>query len=178
MSGKEGSSGGRGRCIDHLRQGTKIMDLHVGAIVDVVVSSVETFGLLVRFQDREGVVLVTNIHWDNDGAQRKMVESLHAGQRLRVKVVGVAPEQFSCSIKHLYPEEDPWWNPDIYIVGSMHEGAVSTVFGGVAAHVRLPSGANVAIDQVKPGTRVGEQIRLKIVSVDVERQRIKGQQID
>lgn len=153
------------------------MDLQPGAIIDVVVSSVQEFGVLVKFEDKEGVVLVTNIYWDNDGAQKRMLESFKAGQQLRVKVLGVAPEQFWCSIKHLHPEEDPWWDPSIYVVGAVHEGVVTQMFDDVVALVRLPNGAKVAVEGPRPETKLNDPVSVMITRVDVERQKLQGRQI-
>jgi ribosomal protein S1 len=40
------------------------MDLHEEATVEVMVSSVEDYGVLVELDNNKGVILVTNIYWD------------------------------------------------------------------------------------------------------------------
>jgi ribosomal protein S1 len=150
------------------------MDLQSGAIIDVVVSSVEEFGVLVKFEDKQGVVSVTNIYWDNDGAQTRMFESFKAGQQLRVKVLGVAPEQFWCSIKHLRPEEGPWCDPSIYVVGAVHEGVVTHMFDDAAALVRLPNGAKIAVEGPRPEIKLNDQVSVMITRADVEKQKLEG----
>lgn len=153
------------------------MDLREGAIVDVVVASVEHYGVRVRFDDKDGVILVTNIYWDNDGAQKRMYESFQAGQTVRVKVLVVTPEQFSCSIKHLHPERDPWWDPAIYAAGAVHEGVVTLIFDNGAAIVKLPNAAKVVVESLQPGAKLNDSVRLTLTRIDVEKQRIEGRQV-
>lgn len=83
------------------------MILYEGAIVDVVVTSVRDCGVLVRFGDREGVILIVNLYWSSIDVSKRMYESFRAGQRVRVTVLIDDPRQFSCSIKDLHPEQDP-----------------------------------------------------------------------
>jgi ribosomal protein S1 len=153
------------------------MDLREGAIVDVVVASVEQYGVRVKLEDKDGVILVTNIYWDNDGAQKRMYESFQPGQKVRVKVLGATPEQFSCSIKHLHPEQDPWWDPAIYAVGAVHDGVVRLIFDNGAAVVGLPNGAKVVVERLKPGAKLNDPVRVMLTHIDVEKQRIEGRQV-
>lgn len=150
------------------------MDLEPGAIIDVVVASVQEFGVVVKHGGREGVIFVTNIYWDNDGAQKKMFESFQPGQQLPVMVLGDTPEQFWCSIKHLHPEEDPWRDPGAYVAGAVHEGVVTRMFDNVASLVRLSNGAKVAVEGLTPETELNDRVSVVLTRVDVDNQKLAG----
>lgn len=153
------------------------MELHEGAVVDVVVSSVEQFGLLVEFEGKKGLVESPNVYWDGFGAQQRMLASFRPGQQIRVKVLLVMPEQFSCSIKHVYPELDPWWDPGIYAVGAAWEGEVRLIFDFGAAIVILPNGAQVFVPGLKPSTQLNDHVNLMLTGVDAENHKLQGRQV-
>jgi len=153
------------------------MDLYEGAIVDVVIMSVEQYGLVVDLDGKKGLVVCPNIYWDLDGAQQRMLAEFQAGQQLRVKILVVTAEQFSCSIKHVHPELDPWWDPTIYVVGAVWEGEVRLIFDFGAALIRLQNSAQVFVASLQAGTKLHDQVSVRITSVDVERQKLAGQQI-
>jgi ribosomal protein S1 len=152
------------------------MELHEGAIVVVVVTSVRDFGVLVRYGDREGVILMVNIFWDYEDVPKRMYASFEPGQQVRVKVLIDAPRQFSCSIKHLHPEQDPWWDPSIYVVGSVHQAFVKTIFDHGAGLLRLANGALVVVEQIRPGTQLKDEVSVVITAVRVDRQLIDARQ--
>lgn len=152
------------------------MELREGSIVDVVVASVEQFGLLVEFESHRGVVLVPNIYWDCVGAQERMFEAFKPGQEVRVKVLVVAPEQFSASIKEVHPEDDPWRDPGIYEQGTKHRGIVRLIFDFGGALVKLEDGPDVIVEKLKPQTSLHDPVDVVINAVDVETQRIWGDQ--
>jgi ribosomal protein S1 len=151
--------------------------LNEGAIVDVTVSSVEDFGLLVKFEDKEGVVLVTNLYWDCEGAQKRMLEEFKSGQQIRVKILVITPKQFSGSIKHVHPEEDPWKDPSIYSVGTLHSGVVKLIFDFGGALVRLPNGVDMFVGAPKPGVTLKDRVNVVVTSLDAERQKIEADQV-
>jgi ribosomal protein S1 len=152
------------------------VELHEDSIVEVVVSSVEHFGLLVEFEGNKGVVLVTNIYWDCVGAQERMFEAFKPGQRLLVKVLVVTPEQFSASIKDVHPENDPWRNPGIYAPGTVHHGVVRLIFDFGGALVKLENGVDVIVEKLKPQTNLRSPVEVVIKAVDIETKRVWGDQ--
>lgn len=156
---------------------TRDDQLREGSIVEVMVSSVEDFGLFVEFEGNKGVVLVTNLYWDRVEAHRRMVEEFKAGQRLAVKVLAVTPEQFSASIKHVQPEQDPWRDPGIYATGTTHRGVVRLVFDNGAALVHLENGVDVIVEKLKPQTSLRDRVDVVINAMDVDTQRIWGDQV-
>jgi ribosomal protein S1 len=153
------------------------MDLHEDAVIEAVVSSVEQFGILVEFEGKGGVILETNVYWDHEDVHRRMLEEFKPGQKIRAKVLVVAPRQFSASIKHLHPERDPWLDPSIYSVGTIHAGIVKLIFDFGGALVRLPNGVDVFVGAPKPGVTLKDRVNVVVTSLDVERQKIEANQV-
>lgn len=153
------------------------MQLREGSLIEVVVSSVEDFGLLVDFEGDKGVVLVTDIYWDCVGAHQRMVEAFKPGQKLRVKVLVVTPQQFSASIKDVHPENDPWRDPSVYATGTVHRGVVRLIFDFGGALVKLEGGVDVIVEKLKPETGLYDPASVVIKTVDASTQRIWGEQV-
>jgi ribosomal protein S1 len=153
------------------------MDLHEGEVIEVTVSSVEQFGILVEFEGRNGVVLETNVYWDHRDIHKRIAEAYKPGDRISVKVLVVAPRQFSASIKHLNPEEDPWYDPSIYALGSTHHGVVTLIFDFGGALATLDNGAEVFVEKPSQGIASNDSIDVIIRSVDIEKQKIRAEQV-
>jgi ribosomal protein S1 len=153
------------------------VELREGSTIDVVVSSVEHFGLLVEFEGNQGVVLVTDIYWDGVEAQRKMFEEFKSGQKLRVKVLAVTPAQFSASIKDTHSESNPWRDPGIYAPGSLHRGVVRLIFDFRGALVKLENGVDVIVEKLDPQTVLRDRVDVIIETVDIDTHRIWGKQV-
>lgn len=157
------------------------MNFLVGAVIDVTISSVEQFGLLVDFEGRRGVILETNIYWEPDGVHRRMREDFRPGQVIRAKILVIAPdkfpEEFSASIKDLHPEHDPWIDPKVYAEGSLHSGTVRFFFDFGGAIVALRSGADVFVRTLRPGTNLNDEVNIVVRAVDPGRRSIEGEQI-
>ena len=70
------------------------------------------------------------------------------------------------SVRYLFPEQNPWYDPTIYKVGDEFIGEIEQIntFGCWAVH---PNGADarIKVDGIKAGFEVGEKIRLKIIRI-------------
>jgi small subunit ribosomal protein S1 len=106
--------------------------LTAGSIVEGTVTNLCDFGAFIDLGGVEGLIHISELSWGRVGHPRDI---LHSGQKVRVHIMSVDPDQerIALSLKRLQP--DPWETVDKrYQVGQMVDGVVTNVvdFGAFA----------------------------------------------
>ena len=150
-----------------------------GQIREGVVRSLRDFGAFVDLGGVDGLIHVSKLSWDKIGHPREVVEE---GQRVKVKVEKVDPATGRIGLSYRDLMTQPWENA----AQRFHEGAVATgtvtKITDFGAFVRLEAGieglvhiselAHHRVSRVDSVVKVGDEIQVKILDVDVESQRM------
>jgi small subunit ribosomal protein S1 len=160
-----------------------IEELQPGEIRTGHVISLADFGVFVDIGGADGLVHTSEISWKRIGHPR---EVLKVGQEVKVKVLGVDPEQKRISLSMRELEEDPWDSiVKEYKEGQLVEGTITklTKFGAFAS---LKAGDDYELEGlvhiselsdrhiVHPREVVNENetLTLRVIKVDRKRRRI------
>ncbi len=154
--------------------------LHEGDRVEGTVSSIRQFGAFVDIGGMDGLIPISELAW---GQIERVEDVLSQGQRVEVivKKLDWDKERISLSLKDML--ENPWDRAEEkYAPASIHAGRVSRLapFG---AFVTLEPGIDglLHISKLGAGRRInhprevleaGQEITIKIDSVDLDQQRI------
>ncbi|MCD6133553.1 MAG: S1 RNA-binding domain-containing protein, partial [Deltaproteobacteria bacterium] len=140
------------------------------------VSRIVDYGVFIEVDEGiEGLVHRNELSWD-----KKWNNNFNVGDEVKAKILHIDPQKrrISLSIRRAMPE--PWSSVDKeFLVNSVVEGIVTgiTDFG---AFVRLKEGVEGLIHvsdfswdtSEKPQFKVGDKLKVKVLSVDKERKRI------
>jgi len=159
--------------------------LELGAVMQGRVSSLQDYGAFIDLGGIEGLVHVSELAF---GRVEHPKELLSVGQEVEVSVLRIErtdhprhPEKISLSIRAL--EKDPWSEVEAnFPVGRLVTGTVSRLqpFG---AFIELAPGIDglAHVSELVAGRRIshprevlnpGEQVQVKVLSIDKERRRI------
>lgn len=154
-------------------------ELEPGQIREGVIRAVRDFGVFVDLGGVDGLIHVSQLSWERIKHPSEVVQE---GQKVKVKVEKVNPETGKISLSYRDLLEHPWDNIDArFPIGSIHKGPVTRTakFG---AFVRLASGveglihvselAHRRIRRVEDVVKEGDEVAVKILSVEREAQRI------
>jgi small subunit ribosomal protein S1 len=154
-------------------------ELEPGQIREGVVRAIRDFGVFVDLGGVDGLIHVSQLSWERIKHPSEVVQE---GQKVKVKVEKVNPETGKISLSYRDLLEHPWENIDArFPIGSVHKGPVTRTakFG---AFVRLASGveglihvselAHRRIRRVEDVVKEGDEVAVKILSVERDAQRI------
>lgn len=154
--------------------------LEEGAIVDGVVRRITDFGAFVDVGGGvEGLLHVSEMAWSR---VRHPSDVVKEDQQVKVMVLKVdrENERISLSLKEALP--DPWQSAgEKYIVGSTVTGTVTRVvdFGafvkledGIEGLVHISQLADYHVTDPNEVVKPGDEVEVRVVSVDVDRRRI------
>ena len=153
--------------------------LKEGAVVKGVVRRLTNFGAFVDIGGVDGLVHVTDLSWKRVGHPSEVVA---VGQEIEVKILKLDQERDRISLSYKATQPKPW---DIagekYIPGTIVTGKVVRIvpYGafvelepGLDGMVHISQCALTRIEKVEDAVKVGDEIRVKILSVDTEAKRI------
>lgn len=148
--------------------------MNEGDIVEGKVSRIEGWGLFLEFSSKIIFVQIVELDWIK--FRLGPSEFTQLGNTHDVKILGYSKEtnQYSGSIKQAHPELDPWINDGIYNVGNELVGVVisNTEYG---SFVEVTPGLEALVLNEYGGNalNIGDSIRVKILSSDMERRRME-----
>ncbi len=153
--------------------------LHEGDIVHGIVRRLTSFGAFVDIGGVDGLVHVTDLSWARVGHPSEVVS---VNQPIDVKILKLDPERDRISLSYKATLPKPW---DVagekYIPGTIVTGKVVRIIDygafvelepGLDGMVHISQCALTRIAKVEDAVKVGDIIRVKILSVDTEAKRI------
>ncbi|MGO1402598.1 MAG: 30S ribosomal protein S1 [Flaviflexus sp.] len=153
--------------------------LQKGQIREGVVSSIVNFGAFVDLGGVDGLVHVSELSWKHIDHPNEVVE---VGTPVTVEVleVDMARERVSLSLKAT--QEDPWQVfARTHAIGQVVPGKVTKLvpFGafvrvedGIEGLVHISELAQRHIEQPEQIAKVGDELFVKVIDIDLERRRI------
>lgn len=154
-------------------------ELATGQIREGVVRSLRDFGAFVDIGGCDGLLHVSQISWDRI---KHPNEVLKEGQKIRVKIDKINPETRKISLSYRDLMENPWTNvASKYAVTSVVKGTVSRLmeFGafvrleaGVEGLIHISELAHQRVFRASDIVSEGQEVEVKVLSVDPEAQRI------
>lgn len=161
-------------------QRTKLLEeLQVGDVREGTVTSVRDFGAFVDIGGLDGLVHISQISWDRIAHPS---EVLQAGQKIRVKVEKINRETGKIGLNYRDLLDHPWTNVEArFPVDSLVRGVVTRTakFGafvklapGIEGLIHISELAHHRVVQVTNVVHEGDEVEVKVLSVDAESQRI------
>ncbi len=143
------------------------------------VSSIVNFGAFVDLGGVDGLVHVSELSWKHVDHPSEIVQ---VGQEVEVEVLDVDLERERVSLSLKATQEDPWKEFERkFSAGEITDGQVTKLvpFGafvrvaaGIEGLVHISEIADQHIDTPEAVLSVGDQVRVKVIEVDVPRRRV------
>jgi small subunit ribosomal protein S1 len=143
------------------------------------VSSIVNFGAFVDLGGVDGLVHVSELSWKHVDHPSEVVT---VGQEVEVEVLDVDLERERVSLSLKATQEDPWKEFErTSTAGSVIEGQVTKLvpFGafvrvapGIEGLVHISELSHEHVDTPESVLSVGDQVRAKVIDVDVQRRRV------
>jgi small subunit ribosomal protein S1 len=156
-----------------------LAELAPGQIREGVVRSMKDFGAFVDLGGVDGLVHVSQLSWDR---VKHPSEVLEVGQKIKVRVEKFDKDTGKVGLSYREVGENPWQNAaSKFPVGSRVIGPVSRVmdFGafvklapGVEGLIHISELAHGRVFRVSDVLSEGQEVEVKILSIDEEKQRI------
>ncbi len=153
--------------------------LQPGDTMEGLVTRLMDFGAFVDLGGVEGLVHVSKLAWDRVTHPK---EILSPGQKISVKIEKVEPATGRISLSYRDTMEHPWeriqekYYPDLEVTGTVSKiaqfGAFVKLEPGIEGLVHISEIAHHRVVSVRNHLKVGEEVRVKILSVDPENQRM------
>jgi small subunit ribosomal protein S1 len=167
---EESQSEGRKKFLESLQKGERRKG---------TVSSIVNFGAFVDLGGVDGLVHVSELSWKHVDHPSEVVQ---VGQEVEVEVLDVDLERERVSLSLKATQEDPWKEFERkYSAGEIIDGQVTKLvpFGafvrvaaGIEGLVHISEISEQHIETPESVLSVGDEVRVKVIEVDVPRRRI------
>jgi small subunit ribosomal protein S1 len=154
-------------------------ELQIGQVREGVVRKIEDFGAFVDLDGADGLIHVSQMSWERVKDPREL---LKVGQKVQVRVEKFEPQTGKIGLSLRSLQENPWTDIDAkFPIGSTVRGVVSRIanFGafvklapGVEGLVHISELSNVRVSQVTKVVQEGQEVEVKVLTVDRENQKI------
>lgn len=142
--------------------------VEIGSVIEAVVTRVEHFGVFLKYDSEEVVVLLPELSWE---PMQDLRHAIHVGDRLSVLVLryNYQKKQIVGSLRRLHPEKNPYRELARLVPGEVLHGVVISA-AGADLSVRLPNGAWGYLSKRGWATEpnIGETVAVQIDSVEVD----------
>ena len=156
-----------------------LSQLEVGQTREGIVRTIRDFGAFVDLGGIDGLIHVSQMSWER---VKHPSEVLTVGQKVKVKIQKIDPETHKIGLAYRDLFESPWTNvASKYPVTSKVTGKVSKImdFGafvklepGVEGLVHISELSHKRVFKATEVVQEGQEVEAKVLSVDVENQRI------
>lgn len=153
--------------------------LQPGDTMEGLVTRLMDFGAFVDLGGVEGLVHISKLAWDRVTHPK---EILSPGQKISVKIEKVEPATGRISLSYRDTMEHPWeriqekYYPDLEVTGTVSKiaqfGAFVKLEPGIEGLVHISEIAHHRVVSVRNHVKVGDEVRVKILSVDPENQKM------
>ncbi len=160
-------------------RGEFLTNLTKGQVREGVVSSIVNFGAFVDLGGVDGLVHVSELSWKHIDHPSEVVE---VGQEVTVEVLDVDMDRERVSLSLKATQEDPWQVfARTHAINQIVPGKVTKLvpFGafvrvedGIEGLVHISELAQRHIDQPEQVVKVGSEVFVKVIDIDLERRRI------
>ena len=154
-------------------------ELQPGQIHDGVIRKVQDFGVFVDIGGVDGLIHISKLSWDRIKHPSEVVQE---GQKVRVKVERIDEQTGKISLSYRDLLDRPWDSVEQnFPVGTTARGAISRIanFGafvklapGIEGLIHISELAHGRVRRVEDVLKEGQDVEVKILSVDKEAQRI------
>ncbi|MEM7784335.1 MAG: S1 RNA-binding domain-containing protein [Planctomycetota bacterium] len=154
-------------------------ELEAGQIREGIVTKLMDFGAFVDLGGVEGLIHVSKVSWNR---VKHPSEVLSVGEKVRVKVEKIYEDSNRISLSHKDTLEHPWENlPNELAVNQVVKGTVTKIadFGcfvklspGIEGLVHISELAHRRVARVSSVVQAGQEIDVKILSMDKGKQKI------
>jgi small subunit ribosomal protein S1 len=144
-----------------------------------IVRNIRDFGAFVDLGGVDGLIHVSQLSWDRVNHPSEVLEE---GQRVKVRVEKIDRQTGKIGLSLRSLQEHPWEKvPQQFFVGAVSKGTVTRIakFGafvklapGVEGLIHISELSHGRVAQVGSVVREGQEVEVKVLSVDVENQRI------
>lgn len=161
------------------KRGKLLEGLAVGQMHEGIVRSLKDFGAFVDLGGADGLIHVSQLSWDRVNHPSEVVE---IGQKVKVRIDKFDKDTGKISLSYREVGENPWEKAaQKYYVGAKVKGVVSRLMD-FGAFVKLEPGVEglIHVSELAHGRtwrpsdvlREGQEVEVKVLSVDAEKQRI------
>jgi small subunit ribosomal protein S1 len=156
-----------------------LASIAVGDVREGVVRRIQDFGAFVDIGGVDGLIHISQLSWDRVEHPSDVVQE---GQTIQVKVEKIDPETGKIGLSYRSLEENPWTNVEQeFSVGSIQNGTVTKIanFGafvrlgvGVEGLIHISELAHHRVHRVDTIVKEGQEVEVKVLEVDAEKQRM------
>ena len=95
--------------------------MKIGQTIKALVTQIENFGIFFDSGGNKILVTIPEISWYRISHPSDFTK---IGNEHEILILSIQNDKISGSIKQTKPDENPWKNPHLYKVGSIHKGIV------------------------------------------------------
>jgi predicted RNA-binding protein with RPS1 domain len=153
--------------------------LNEGDVVEGTVRSIQKFGVFVDLGGLDGLIHVSQLSWDFVTDPAQVVE---VGQRVRVRIEKIDRQTGKIGLSLRSLQEHPWQRAaQMFPVGAVVKGTVHRLakFGafvklapGIEGLLHISELSHQRVANVASVLQEGQELLVKVISLDVENQRI------
>ena len=153
--------------------------IEAGDLLEGVVRTIKDFGAFIDLGGLEGLIHISKMSWDRIKHPSEVFE---VGQKVKVKIDKVDKQTGKIGLSYRDTLENPWDAIAATVaVGAVMTGAVTRIanFGafvrlaaGVEGLVHISEVASHRISNVEAFVKEGQDVEVKVLSIDVETQKI------
>lgn len=157
----------------------KLGSLEIGSVHEGVIRSVKDFGAFVDIGGIDGLIHISQMSWERVKHPSELVKE---GDKVKVRLEKINPETGKLGLSLRAMQAHPWEGiNERFRVGEVVSGTVSRIadFGafvklapGIEGLVHISELAHRRVNVVSSEVSEGQQVSVKILSVDVQEQRI------
>ena len=161
------------------KRAERLASLEIGSPVEGTVRKITDFGAFVDIGGLDGLLHISQLSWER---VKHPSEVLTEGQKIQVRVDKIDEQTGKIALSYRSLQEHPWHGIDTrFPVGALVSGTVTRIaeFGafvriatGVEGLVHVSELAHRRVQNVASVVSEGEQVNVKILSIDPEQQRM------